>query len=106
MLLRFCAHPYAYVADAHRHHATADEYGDVPWQLADAYPALFDNPRQFDRMRVYSIAYDVRELLLYPPPVPVDRLPAHHAYHRLEAVVERPQLPRRAGRRPRLDHPG
>jgi len=87
VLLRFCAHPHAFVADAHRHHATADEYADVPWQFADAYPALFDNPRQFDRMRVYSIAYDVRELLLYPPPVPVDRLPAHHAYHRLEAVV-------------------
>jgi hygromycin-B 7''-O-kinase len=87
VLLRFCAHPYAYVADAHRHHATADEYVDVPWQLADAYPDLFSHNRQFDRMRVFSIAYDVRELLLYPPPVPVDRLPDHHAYHRLEAVL-------------------
>ena len=86
-LLRFCAHPQAFVDDAQRHHATADEYADVPWQLAEAYPGLFANPRQFDRMRVYSIAYDVRELLLYPPPVPVDRLPAHHAYHRLEAVL-------------------
>jgi hypothetical protein len=38
-------------------------------------------------MRIYSIAYDVRELLIYPPPVPVDRLPEHHAYHRLAAVL-------------------
>jgi aminoglycoside phosphotransferase (APT) family kinase protein len=87
VLLRFCAHPYAFVADAHRHHATAEEYADVPWQLADAYPALFSAPRQFDRMRVFSLAYDVRELLLYPPPVPVDRLPDHHPYHRIGAVL-------------------
>lgn len=87
VLLRFCAHPYVYVADAHRHHATSDEFVDVPWQLAEAYPALFATHRQFDRMRVYSLAYDVRELLYYPPPVPVDRLPDHHAYHRIEAVV-------------------
>lgn len=87
VILRFCAHPEVYVADAHRHHATPDEYAEVPWWLAEAYPDLFAHPRQFDRIRLYSIAYDVRELLLYPPPVPVDRLPAHHAYHRLEAVV-------------------
>lgn len=87
VLLRFCAHPYAYVADAHRYHATADEYVDVPWTFAEAYPALFQHARQFDRMRIYSVAYDVRELLHYPPPVPVDRLPEHHAYHRLAAVV-------------------
>jgi hygromycin-B 7''-O-kinase len=87
VLLRFCAHPYAYVADAHWHHATADEYTDVPWLFADAYPDLFSAHRQFDRMRIFSIAYDIRELLLYPPPVPVDRLPDHHAYHRLEAVL-------------------
>ncbi len=87
VLLRFCAHPYAYVADAHRHHATADEFADVPWQLADAYPSLYSAPRQFDRMRVFSLAYDIRELLLYPPPVPVDRLPDHHPYHRIQAVL-------------------
>jgi aminoglycoside phosphotransferase (APT) family kinase protein len=87
VLLRFCAHPEAFVADAHRHHARAEEYTSVPWQFAEAYPALVSHPRQFDRMRVYSMAYDVRELVNYPPPVPVDRLPAHHAYHRLAAVV-------------------
>jgi len=87
VLLRFCAHPYAYVADAHRFHASAEEYREVPFHFADAYPELFSHPRQFDRMRVFSLAYDVRELLHYPPPVPVDRLPEHHPYHRLEAVV-------------------
>ena len=87
VLLRFCAHPGTYVADAHRWHATSEEYGDVPWQIAEAYPALFETNRQFDRMRIFSISYDIRELILYPPPVPVDRLPAHHAYHRLSAVL-------------------
>lgn len=87
VFLRFCAHPYAYVADAHRHHAAPEEFADVPWQLAEAYPALFSMNRQFDRMRVFSLAYDVRELLHYPPPVPVDRLPDHHPYHRIRAVL-------------------
>ncbi len=87
VILRFCAHPNAFVEEAQRYHATPAEYAEVPWQLAEAYPELFAHPRQFDRMRVYALAYDVRELLLYPPPVPVDRLPGHHAYHRLEAVL-------------------
>ncbi|HEY5886165.1 MAG TPA: hypothetical protein VIT24_00500, partial [Acidimicrobiales bacterium] len=78
---------YAYVADAHRHHATPEEYDDVPWKLADAYPDLFSHHRQFDRMRVFSIAYDIRELIHFPPPVPVERLPDHHAYRRLQAVL-------------------
>ncbi len=87
VLLRFCAHPEVYVADAHRHHAWAAEFADVPWQLAEAYPDLFTHARQFDRIRLFAIAYDARELLHYPPPVPVDRLPSHHAYHRLAALV-------------------
>jgi hypothetical protein len=38
-------------------------------------------------MRVFSIAYDIRELIHFPPPVPVERLPDHHAYRRLQAVL-------------------
>ena len=32
-------------------------------------PRLFAYPRQIDRVRVYSIAYDVRDLLAFPPTV-------------------------------------
>ena len=56
---------------------------------ARAYPSLFEYPRQIDRVRVYSIAYDVRDLLASPPQGPPRHLPALHAYHRLKRVVER-----------------
>ncbi|MEL7207858.1 MAG: phosphotransferase [Actinomycetota bacterium] len=88
VLLRYCALPFIYVDDAHRRQVTAESHAQVPWWLADAYPALFSSPRQFDRMRVYSIAFDVRELLLYPPPLPAERLPEHHPYRRLIRMVQ------------------
>ena len=39
-------------------------------------------------MRVFSIAHDAREVLLYPPPLPVDQLPEHHPYRRLIRMVQ------------------
>jgi len=87
VLLRFCAFPFLHVAEDYRAIARAEDYMDVPWSLAEGYPELFSIPRQFDRMRVYAIAYDVRELLLFPPPLPPDRLSEHHPYHRLHRTV-------------------
>ena len=59
----------------------------VPWWLAEDYPALFDGENALERVRLYSIAYDVRDLLLDPPRVPVKHLSRLHAYHRLEDAV-------------------
>ena len=55
--------------------------------LGEDYPALFANPRLRDRLRVYSIAYDVRELLMDPPDRPVDQLSHLHPYHRLADTI-------------------
>ena len=44
-----------------------EDYAEVPWWLGKAYPSLFEYPRQIDRVRIYSIAYDVRDLLAAPP---------------------------------------
>jgi aminoglycoside phosphotransferase (APT) family kinase protein len=88
VLLRYCSLPFIYVDRRHRSLMTAEAHVQAPWQLADAYPELFESPRQFDRMRVYSIAHDAREVLLYPPPLPVHRLPEHHPYRRLIRMVE------------------
>ncbi len=73
----------AHAADAH-----AADYIEVPGSLAKAHPALFEHPRQIDRLRVYSIAYDVADLLAAPPSGPLRHLPELHAYRRLERVVE------------------
>jgi aminoglycoside phosphotransferase (APT) family kinase protein len=89
ILLRFCAHPYLHVAEDYEHLTKAEDYVDVPWWLAEEHPTLFDFARQIDRVRVYSIAYDVRELLLYPPPSSPRNLSEYHPYHRLSRVVRR-----------------
>jgi hygromycin-B 7''-O-kinase len=68
VFLRFCAFPFLHVAED--------------------YPALFTHPRLRDRLRVYSIAYDLRELLMDPPDQPVDGLSHLHPYHRLADTVE------------------
>jgi hygromycin-B 7''-O-kinase len=87
VLLRFCALPHLHVAEDYEHLTHAEDYREVPWWLAEDYPELFDFPNQFDRVRLYAIAYDVRDLLLHPPSEPVGQLSQHHAYHRLAATV-------------------
>jgi scyllo-inosamine 4-kinase len=88
ILLRCAAYPDLHVAEAYADRTHAEDYKEVPWWLADAYPALFQFPRQLDRMRVYSIAYDVRDLLAYPPQSSPRQLSPLHAYHRLMRVVQ------------------
>ena len=65
-----------------------EDYADVPWWLAEDYPALFDRPRQRDRLSLYSIAYDIRDLTMYPPPAPAHRLNEHHALNRLKRTTQ------------------
>ena len=89
ILLRCAAYPDLHVGEAHVERTRAEDYAEVPWWLGKAYPALFEYPRQIDRVRVYSIAYDVRDLLASPPAVAPRHLPDRHAYHRLQRVVER-----------------
>ena len=71
----------------------------MPYWLAEDYPELFGHPRLLDRLRLYCIAYDVRELLAFPPPTPVEQLSPHHPVHRLEPHRRGHQPPRPAGRR-------
>jgi len=87
ILLRCAAFPDLHVADAYVAQTRAEDYADVPWWLGEAYPTLFDYPNQIDRVRVYSIAYDVQDLLASPPQVSPRDLPERHAYHRLDRVV-------------------
>jgi aminoglycoside phosphotransferase len=87
VFLRFCALPHLHVAEDYEHRTHADDYRDVPWWMAEDYPELFDMPHQFERVRLYAIAYDVRDLLLNPPPGPVGDLSQFHPYHRLSGTV-------------------
>lgn len=87
IVLRCCAYPQLHVGEAHEARTHAADYVEVPAWLAEAYPRLFAFPQQRDRLRVFSIAYEVRELLAYPPAASVAHLSPLHAYHRLARIV-------------------
>ncbi|MCP5029516.1 MAG: aminoglycoside phosphotransferase family protein [Actinomycetia bacterium] len=88
VLLRFCAYPYLHVAEDYEHLTLTEEYAPLAGWLASAYPELFSEPRLFDRLRLFSIAYDVRDLLLHPPPAPAHHLSEHHPVNRLRRTVD------------------
>jgi hygromycin-B 7''-O-kinase len=88
IVLRCCAYPQLHVAERYEATTRPEDYAEVPWWLAEDYPELFAYPRQIDRMRVYSIAYDVRDLLANPPPADIKDLSPLHPYHRLARVVQ------------------
>lgn len=83
VLMRFCALPHLHVPLEYEHLTKAEDYADVPWWFAEDYPELFGNPRQFERVKLYSIAWDVREMLQFPPQEPLARLHKYHPYQRL-----------------------
>ncbi len=87
VLLRFCALPHLHVAPDYEHLARPVDYQDVPWWLAKDYPALFAFSDQYSRMRLFAMAYDLRDLVKHPPEGSVDDLWEHHPYHRLAATV-------------------
>ena len=44
-------------------------------------------PARLDRVRVYGIVFDVRELLAYPPTKPMRELNEHHPLRRLSRLA-------------------
>jgi len=87
VFLRMCCLPQFHVGDKWLDRTKPEDYQDVPWWLAEDYPALFAFPRQHDRLRLYAIAYDLRDLTLFPPTVPANQLSEHHSINRLRATV-------------------
>jgi len=87
VLLRCVAYPKLHVAADYEHLTKHEDYAEVPWWLSEAYPELFSFPRQLDRVRLYAIAWDVRELLRFPPNCELGELHPAHPYHRLMRTI-------------------
>lgn len=87
ILLRVCAYPQLHVAAEYEAATHPEDYAVVPEWLEEVYSRLFAYPRMNDRLRIFAIAYEVRELLAYPPTGPVSGLSDLDAYHRLRRVV-------------------
>lgn len=89
VILRFCADPGLHVAEDYAHLAKRGDYRDVPWWLKEEYPELFAHPRLLDRLTVYSLAYEIRHLLLLPPRSRDEANETFHPYNRIRKLVER-----------------
>lgn len=87
VFLRFAALPGLHVAPDYEDQTRVQDYERLPWWLAEDYPELFSNPRQFDRVRIYSLAWDVKELLAFPPLAGRQSLHPHHPYQRMIRVL-------------------
>jgi aminoglycoside phosphotransferase (APT) family kinase protein len=87
VLLRFCTVPFLYVPVGRETEAQAADYVDVPFWFRDEYPELFAHKRIFERLRLYAVGFDVRELLANPPTRPPGELTRHHPYRRLLATL-------------------
>jgi aminoglycoside phosphotransferase (APT) family kinase protein len=88
ILLRFCAYPHLHVAPDYEDRTHARDYTQVPWWLAEDYPELFDAPYVFERVRLYGFAWDIAELLAFPPKYEARELPDEHPYHRIRRAAE------------------
>ena len=87
VLLRMCAFPFLHVAADYEAQTHAADYLDVPRWLAEDVPELFSAPRLHERLTLYAIAYDVRELLAFPPAVDLRSLSPYHPLHRLQNTM-------------------
>ncbi len=88
ILLRFCAYPHLHVASDYEDRTRACDYSQVPWWLAEDHPGMFDAPYVFERIRLYGFAWDVAELLAFPPRTELRNLPTEHPFHRLRRATE------------------
>jgi aminoglycoside phosphotransferase (APT) family kinase protein len=99
VFLRFCCYPFLFVPESREAEAQASAYEQVPYWFRDAYPSLFGHPRLFDRLRLYAVAFDVKDLLAWPPREPLARVFPHHPYRRLvDTLRGTSHLDRLAGR--------
>lgn len=66
VLLRMSAYPHAHVAADLEAITRAADYEQIPEWLAEFQPAMFRHPRLYDRLRLYAMAFDVKDLLTNP----------------------------------------
>ena len=87
VFLRMCALPSLHVADDYQQLTRSEDYAAIPDWLADDYPELFAVPRLRERLELYSLAFDLNELLQYPPRGETRELPRLHALNRLQTTL-------------------
>jgi hygromycin-B 7''-O-kinase len=88
ILLRFCAEPELHVSSDYAGALRADAFRPVVTWLRDGYPELFEAPHLEARVNVCSLAYDLRDLAMFPPDRPRKELPPFHPVNRLARLLD------------------
>ncbi|MGF1598538.1 MAG: phosphotransferase family protein [Acidimicrobiales bacterium] len=88
VLLRCCALPQVHVAAEYAARSRPQDYAAVPVWLAEDYPELFAHPHLVERLTIYALAFDVRDLI-ETGTVPAQRSDVDdlHPYNRLINLV-------------------
>lgn len=87
VMLRFCSDPELHVGATDDFDAHGTDYRDVPGWLREVYSELFSHPHLEDRLFVSTLAYDIRDLLRYPPLVPPAETPSYEPQKRMKALL-------------------
>ena len=67
IILRFCADPQLHVSADYAQTVNRDDYRSVLRWIHEAYPELFEHPALESRLNLYSLSYDLRDLVVDPP---------------------------------------
>ena len=87
VLLRFCAYPELHVADDYVEETAKQNYRVVPHWMRDHYIDLFTTRHALERLRLYAIAFEVRQVLTSPPTATLHDLPPSHELQRLHRLA-------------------
>ncbi len=88
ILLRFCADPGNQVSPDYARRIGAGQFRQVPTWLREDYPELFAHPRLHERLDLYGLAYDLRQLLRHPPRDGTVAFAPHHPLRRVRRRLD------------------
>lgn len=88
LFLRYCTFPALFVAEEFEHLTQRADYQLVPAWFKQAYPDLFENAYQRERLGLYSLHYDLSLLQRFPPRNDVAPSEEDHLINRIRSVVE------------------
>ena len=83
---------YFWIPGAHLPVEAADaqdreDYRHAPAWMAQTYPALFEHPQLPERLLLYALAFEVRDVLASPLPADKSKLNPLHPYRRLDHLL-------------------
>ena len=87
MLARFCANPKLHVGGYYP--IEDDDFKDVLWWFAEAYPELFEADFFKERLFLCALSFELPWLLRVPPEGPINTLHQFHPMNQIKELLEK-----------------